>query len=563
MCGIAGVVSREKADVGSELRTMLETMHHRGPNGAGYVVGNSISRGDDVASLDWERAHGHIALGHTRLAVVGGPIGTQPFIGGHGRVTVLHNGEIYNYKELRPHLEVKYTFTSRTDSEVLAHLIANHYIDDLALATEKALRQCDGVYAVAATDGHSVVIARDPIGVRQLYVGQKGHLFAFASEKKSLWAIGIEEEIQRLLPGQCLTIYPDGIMPRYYDPAELIPDHESIADQAEAVRAYRQALEAAVAKRIQNQERVGIIFSGGIDSLLIAQVAKRLEANITCYTAGHAESSDLQAAVAIAQEMGLELRPVQLTEEDVFKLIPEIIHVIEDRSLGQIEVAVPVFVAVQAAYHDNQLVLLTGQGADELFGGYPWYRTILEKEGYAQFQFRMKDDLLHLYKETLEREDKIAMAHSIELRVPYLDPQVISVAMGIAPELKISCGNNAPDKHVHRELSIEEGISPRWAMRPKEAAQHGAGVHDLFNALAEQHGFSLEITKQCGYSAEDNLAEKLGSSSRYGYRYGDSEMWEPQDHIQLFLDSIAYEHDLLNTAEKAKVEMFLNKAGTS
>tara|TARA_B100000315_G_scaffold210483_1_gene206790 strand:+ start:26 stop:1702 length:1677 start_codon:yes stop_codon:yes gene_type:complete len=558
MCGIAGVVSREKTDVGPELRTMLEVMHHRGPNGAGYVVGNSISRGNDVASLDWERAHGPIALGHTRLAVVGGPVGTQPFIGGNGRVTVLHNGEIYNYTELRPHLEGKYTFTSRTDSEVLAHLIADHYIDDLTLATEKALSQCDGVYAVAATDGQGVIITRDPIGVRQLYVGQKDHLFAFASEKKSLWAIGIEKRIQRLLPGQFLAIYPAGIMSRYHDPAELVPDHVSIADQAEAVRAYRQALEAAVAKRIQNQERIGIIFSGGIDSLLIAQVARHLGANITCYTAGHTGSSDLQSAAAIAREMGLELRTVKLTEDDVFKLIPKIIHVIEDRSLGQIEVAVPVFAAVRAAYQDNQLVLLTGQGADELFGGYPWYRTIVEKEGYAQFQFRMKDDLLHLYKETLEREDKIAMAHSIELRVPYLDPQVISVAMGIAPEFKVFSGNNSPDKHIHRELSVEEGISPQWAMRPKEAAQHGAGIHDLFDALAERHGFSPELAKQRGYSAEASLEEKLGSSSRYGYRYGDPEMWKPQDHVQLFLDSIAYECDLLNEAERTKIEMLLS-----
>lgn len=560
MCGIAGVVSGEDDDVGPELRTMLEAMRHRGPNGAGYIVGRNVSRSDDVANLDWEHAHGSVALGHTRLAVVGGPVGAQPFTGGDNRVNVLHNGEIYNYLDLRPALEKKYTFTSYTDSEVLAHLIADHYSDDLTTATEKALGQCDGVYAVAATNGQEVVITRDLIGVRQLYVGQKGHLFAFASEKKSLWAIGIEEEIQRLLPGQFLTVSPSGIIPRYHNPADFIPDQTTIADRTEAINAYHQALEAAVAKRIQNQKRVGIIFSGGIDSLLIAQVAKRLGADITCYTAGHTGSSDIQSSIAIAREMGLELKAVELSEDDVFQLIPEIIRVIEDHSLGQVEVAVPVFAAVRAAYQDNQLVLLTGQGADELFGGYPWYRAIVEREGYAQFQFRMKDDLLHLYKETLEREDKIAMAHSIELRVPYLDPQVIKTAMSIAPELKISAAGNFPDKYIHRELSVEEGIPHQWAMRPKEAAQHGAGVHGLFDELAEQHGFNLELPKQCGYSAEDNLKEKLGSSSRYGYRYGDPEMWKPQDHVQFFLDWMAYKCDLLNKTERVKLEKYLNGA---
>lgn len=562
MCGIAGVISTAKADVGPELRLMLEAMRHRGPNGAGFMIGKTVSRADDVSGLDWDHGHGPVALGHTRLAVVGGAIGTQPFVGGNGSVTVLHNGEIYNYQQLRPQLEGKYTFTSQTDSEVLAHLIADNYTDDITTAVENALGQCDGVYAVAATNGEEIVIVRDPIGVRQLYIGQKGHLQAFASEKKALNAIGINNTIQRLLPGQYITISPSKTMLRYHNPADLIPGQSTITDPLVALTSYQKALESAVAKRIQNQDRIGIIFSGGIDSVLIAQVAKNLGANMTCYAAGHTGSPDLEAAVAIARDMGLELKAVELSEDSIMELIPEIMQVIEDRSLGQVEVAVPIFAAVRAAYQDDQLVLLTGQGADELFGGYSWYRTIVEKEGYAQFQFRMKDDLLHLYKETLEREDKIAMAHSIELRVPYLDPQVIKTAMDIAPEMKIQLGDNSPDKRIHRELSVAEGVPTKWAMRPKEAAQHGAGVHSTFDSLAERHGFSLEVAKERGYTAEANLVEKLGSSTRYGYRYGNPELWKPQDHVQLFLDSVAYDYNLLNEREKAKIEAFLNPAVT-
>jgi len=562
MCGIAGVISTAKADVGPELRLMLEAMRHRGPNGAGYVIGNTVSRADNVSGLDWDHAHGPVALGHTRLAVVGGAVGTQPFVGGNGSVTVLHNGEIYNYQSLRPHLETKYKFTSLTDSEVLAHLIADNYTDDITSAVENALSRCDGVYAIAATNGEEIVIVRDPIGVRQLYIGRKGHLQAFASEKKALYAIGINETIQRLLPGQFITISPSRTTIRYHDPADLIPGKSSISDHLTALKAYQQSLESAVAKRIQNQDRIGVIFSGGIDSVLIAQIAKNLGANMTCYAAGYTGSSDLQSAIAIARDMGLELKAVELSEERILELIPEIMQVIEDRSLGQVEVAVPIFAAVRAAYQDDQLVLLTGQGADELFGGYSWYRNIVEKEGYAQFQFRMKDDLLHLYKETLEREDKIAMAHSIELRVPYLDPQVIRTAMDIAPELKILLGDNSPDKRIHRELSVAEGVPSQWAMRPKEAAQHGAGVHSIFDSLAEQHGFSPEVAKERGYTAEANMVEKLGSSTRYGYLYGNPELWKPQDHVQLFLDSVAYGCDLLSEREKAKIEIFLNPVTT-
>jgi asparagine synthase (glutamine-hydrolysing) len=201
--------------------------------------------------------------------------------------------------------------------------------------------------------------------------------------------------------------------------------------------------------------------------------------------------------------------------------------------------------------------LLTGQAADELFGGYPWYRVIVEREGYAQFQFRMQDDLLQLYKETLEREDKITMAHSIELRVPYLDPDVITTAMSIAPQLKVLGGDDVLGKHVHRELAVEMGIPEEWAMRPKEAAQHGAGTHDLLDGLARRYGFSPQVAERVGYSVQDNVAEQLGSSARYGYRYSDPQMWEPQDHVQLFLDWVAYQNNLLNEADRATTEEFL------
>ncbi|MBI2860538.1 MAG: hypothetical protein HYX91_03405 [Chloroflexi bacterium] len=559
MCGIAGIISTGDEDVGPLLRLMLKTMHHRGPNGAGYVIGDKVCRGDSVDDLDWEDAHGSIAMGHTRLAVTGGLVGAQPFLGGHGDVAVLHNGEVYNYEKLRGPLEEKYRFTSATDSEVLAHLIGSYYEGDLTSALEAALHQCDGVYAVACTDGNEVALARDKIGVRQLYLGQQGNLFAFSSEKKPLWALGIES-IDRLLPDHTITISFDGIDVKKRN-GDFMPDKATIFDPDEAAEAYGGALEDAILKRINNQDRVGVIFSGGIDSLLIAHMAQRLGAEVTCYASGHDGSSDLDCARTTADSMGLDLRAVRLSDDSVMALLPEIIRVIEDRSVTQVEVAIPIFAAVREAQQNGELVLLTGQGADELFGGYPWYRVIVEQEGYQQLQYRMQDDLLHLYKETLEREDKITMAHSMELRVPYLDPAVIDVAMSIAPEIKVLDSSDTLAKHAHRELAIELGIDREWAMRPKESAQHGAGAHELLQRLAARQGFHEETALKVGYLAAENMTEELGSSVRYGYKYCTPEMWARQDHVQLFLDWVAYHNDLLQEEEKFTVEEFLTRTG--
>jgi asparagine synthase (glutamine-hydrolysing) len=494
------------------------------------------------------------------LAVVGGRIGVQPFLGGHGRIVLLHNGEVYNYKQLRSSLEAQYTFASHTDSEVLAHLIGDLYDGDLTEAVEGALARCDGVYAIAVTDGQEVVIGRDLVGVRQLYVGRKGPLFCFSSEKKALWALGIQAGIERLLPGQLITASPAGTSAKRLEPATLIPDEVSITDANEALSRYRISLETAVAKRIQDQERVGVIFSGGIDSVLIAQVAVRMGANVTCYSAGYTGASDLYHAHLIAGDLGMSLRTVGLVMEEIEELIPSIIGVIEDHSLGQVETAVPVFAAVQAAHREGQRVLLSGQGADELFGGYPWYRAIVEQEGYAEFQRRMKSDLLHLYKETLEREDKITMSHSIELRVPYLDLQVITTAMSMAPQLKVTGAQDTLGKHVHRELARTLDIPRDMAVRPKEAAQHGAGIHDLLDTLATSRGFSAQLTKQIGYSAQATLEERLGSSARYGYLYGQTDLWADRDHVQLYLDTIAYRHGLLSPAAMKGLQGFIEAA---
>jgi asparagine synthase (glutamine-hydrolysing) len=158
-------------------------------------------------------------------------------------------------------------------------------------------------------------------------------------------------------------------------------------------------------------------------------------------------------------------------------------------------------------------------------------------------------DIEHLYKETLEREDKITMAHSIELRVPYLDLELVRAAMRMDPRLKIDRGDDRLGKRIHRELAEKVGVPEKFAWRPKEAAQHGANIHCAIRSLAERNGFTRAAVQELGYKAQESLPEVLGSSSRYGYRYGEKELWETEDHVQCYLDQLAADAGLLNTRE--------------
>ena len=525
--------------------TMLSCMVNRGPDGAGLVAGGQIVKSNSISTLrsQFQKVEGSNALGHTRLAIVGGTCGAQPFRSCDGRLVLEHNGEIYNYKELRSKIEKRHKLTTTTDSELIVHLLEEHMRkgNNLLGAIKRTVAELDGVYALAIKDEKTgeTALVRDRIGVRQLYYADTSRFVAFASERKALWKIGIQEPTRRIMPGCAIIISPDGKMQNFHV-ADPIPLKVRIAHKtmASAVEAYRKALLESMKKRTQDFEKIGIIFSGGIDSVLVAHLAAKMVPEVICYTGGTKGSNDVAYAKKIAKRLGLELKVAELDQDEVERLLPEIINVIEDTNAGQVEVALPVYAAVKLAHQDGIKVMFTGQGADELYGGYPWYAKVAEKEGYRKLRRHMVEDLLLLYKETLEREDKITMAHSIELREPFLDSEVIKVALATSMRLNVRGGNDLMGKHVHRRVAEAVGIPHDISYRVKEAAQHGSGMHDMIDAIARKHGFD-ESAIPARYMEELLAREKIGSSQRYGYLFGDEKIWVAEPHVQMYLDSIS------------------------
>jgi asparagine synthase (glutamine-hydrolysing) len=536
MCGIAGILSKKGENVVPLVGSMLHCMVNRGPDGAGLVADDRIVKSNSISAMQLQNVSGKSALGHTRLAIVGGTCGAQPFCSCDGRILLEHNGEIYNYKKIRKRLGKRHKFTTMTDSEVIVHLIEDHLRKNSLLgAIKKTVADLDGVYALAIQDKKTgeTALVRDRIGVRQLYYADTSRFVAFASERKALWKIGIKEPTRGILPGSAIIISQDGRL-QSFQVADPIPQKVRIIHRTmtSAVEAYRKALVDAMEKRVQDFQRIGIIFSGGIDSVLIAYLAAKMVPEVICYTGGVTGSSDIVYARQIADRLGLKLKVCELDQEGVERLIPEVMNVIEDSNAGQVEVALPVYCAVKLAHEDGIKVMLTGQGADELFGGYSWYAKVVEKEGYKMLRRHMIEDLLLLYKETLEREDKITMAHSIELREPFLDPEVIKVALATSLRLNVRGGGDSFGK-VAETLGIPGDI----AYRIKEAAQHGSGMHGMLDAIARKHGFE-DSTVPDIYLEELKAREKIGSSQRYGYLFVDGKIWIAEPHMQMYLDSI-------------------------
>lgn len=551
MCGIAGIISEREEQLGLPLRRMLETMRHRGPDGAGFVIGSELQRGQKLEALEFEGRKGRAAFGHIRLAITGESSALQPFQSKDHRLSLLHNGQIYNYRALWREVGEGEP-PQGNDSEVLMRYLEQAYEGDLCAAVKKVLPRLDGVYALAVTDQDQTVLVRDRIGVRQLYYARSKGKVIFASERKPLWdLLDHGEEIHRLEPGHLLKVESSSTdIHQFWDPMTL-RDGGRLGTRDLAMRAYDGALRAAVRKRVEGRDRVGIVFSGGIDSVLIAFLVREAAVPFTCYTVGCGErSNDIEWSERVAREFGFPIRTCRLSNSEVEALLPQIIHDIEDHSLNQVEVSIPLYAANRMAQEAGERVLLTGQGADELFGGYSWYPRIAAREGYEPFVDRCWEDTCLLYKECLEREDKIAMAHSIELRVPYLDPEVIRVAFQVPPEWKVKRGEDPLGKHLHRDYAQWIGVPESVACRVKEAAQHGANVHDTIGAIAAKSAPAPDRLELEGYDPDISVREKLGSSSRYGYRYGDEHLWKPSAQVQYYLDGLANEQGVLLAAAR-------------
>ncbi len=558
MCGIAGVFEKQGGNSNHSIELMLESIKHRGPDGFGLYSNHKIQRAKDLGGISFE-GESEFAFGHSRLAIVGGMQGIQPFEGCRRGLVIIHNGEIYNYKSLKAKLSKDHKFETATDSEVIVHLLEENYDGDLEAALSKTLPMFNGVFALVVTDGTKIAIARDVLGVKQLYLSETGERIAFSSERKALWQVGVKGPGERLLPGHLAVLSHDGVKTKRFLEPPISENTESkmITNFEDAVQEYTTVLRKAVSKRIEDMGHIGIIFSGGIDSVLVAKVAKDEGAKMTCYCAGTKDSGDLLQAQYAASKLGFDIRVNVLDAQKAQAYVPKIIQTIEDRNLSQVEVALPVYSAVQMAQEDGVRVMLTGQAADELFAGYPWYRNLADQEGYESLRFHMVDDLLRLYKETLEREDKITMAHSIELRVPYLDYDVVRVATKIKTELKLPEGDKI-GKHVHREAALRLGVPEELAFRPKEAAQHGAGVRGIMEEIALRNGFDQQAVKRSpNYSAKKSIHEQLGSSQRYGHLYSREAKWETPDNIQMYLDTIAFDEKLASDEDMALLQSIL------
>lgn len=475
ICGIAGIWNGQSP---TDIKLMLDQMVHRGPDASGNLIF------EDVPGM----------FGHRRLSIMDPRGGDQPISNEDGAMSIIANGEIYNFPELSESLQKKHDLKTSSDTEAVLHL----YED----AGEKLVHKLQGMYAFAIADGENLFIARDPVGIKPLYYGETENGFYFASELKPLSSIS--DNIKEFPPG---TYYHSkkGFKQFYTLPRTDINDRP-VADN---IKILRDTLERVVESHLMSDVPLGVFLSGGLDSSITTALSRKIIGKpIHSFSVGIAGSSDLEAARMLSRYLDTIHHEYLIRVEEVMEKLPEIIYYLESFDQDLVRSAIPTYFTARMA-SEHVKVVLSGEGADELFAGYSYYKDLQIDDEVMQDELRRSVSTLH--NVNLQRVDRLTMAHSIEARVPFLDQETIDISMQIPAKYKLY-GNPPVEKWILRK-AVEDLLPKEITWRKKEQFDEGSGIVDFIeqeiearfsNAEADIHrknypNTSLRSTEECYY----------------------------------------------------------------
>ncbi|MGH8469124.1 MAG: asparagine synthase B [Gammaproteobacteria bacterium] len=476
MCGFTAYIGPNAQAQAELVSQMAERLRYRGPDDSGQYA----SRG--------------VVLAHRRLSIIDIGGGKQPLLSDDGRVALVCNGEIYNHRELRAGLEGRHRFRTRSDSEVILHLY-----DEKG---PSCVQDLDGMFAFVVTDGERFLAARDPLGIKPLYIGRdEGAGVWFASELKSLPTTCMD--ITELPPGSLMT--EQGVVQRWFFPPWIEPRHDPEPLEPRILAAN---LDAAVTKRLMSDVPLGVFLSGGLDSSVIAALVRRQIPELHSFAVGLDGSPDLLAARRVADHLGTRHHEYVYSVEEAVDVLRTVISHLESYDAALIRSAVPCYF-VSKLTSEHVKVVLTGEGSDEAFAGYRYFQGIDEPAALHRECVRL---LLGLHNMNLQRVDRMTMAHGLEGRVPFLDVGFLAWAMALDPIEKLHRPDR-PEKWLLRR-AVENLLPSEIIWRAKQEFAEGCGSEQVL----KEHAGHAVTDADFGRAAERFSADTPTTKEAFLYR---------------------------------------------
>ena len=499
MCGIVSIfnIKEQTKPLRDKALAMAKKIRHRGPDWSGIYCGRTA------------------ILAHERLSIVDPRSGKQPLFSPDHKQILAVNGEIYNHLDIRKRYAGKYQFQTGSDCEVILALYRDkgiHFLEEL-----------NGIFAFALYDEEqdTFLIARDPIGVIPLYIGYDadGKVYC-ASELKALE--GFCDRYEPFLPGHYYDS-KEGKMTRWYTRDWM--SYDAVKDNPASVEELREALEAAVRRQLMSDVPYGVLLSGGLDSSVISAVAKkyasrRVESNgkqeawwpqLHSFAVGLKGAPDLAKAREVADHIGTVHHEINYTIQEGLDAVRDVIYFIETYDVTTVRASTPMYLLARVIKSMGIKMVLSGEGADEVFGGYLYFHKAPDARAFHEETLRK---LSKLYLYDCLRANKSLAAWGVEGRVPFLDKEFLDVAMRLNPAAKM-CPGKTIEKKIVRE-AFQDMLPEGVAWRQKEQFSDGVGYSwiDTLKAVTSQ----AVSDEQMAHAAERFPVNTPMNKEEYYYR---------------------------------------------
>jgi asparagine synthase (glutamine-hydrolysing) len=467
---MVAVLQKKGEDAAETALAMLTTVKTLSLEAYGIGGGRTIEIKRTLDQFQSRKIESSIATGYafSRILKRDGP---QPL--NLKGATVVFDGRIFPADELR------------CDAEVFALKLDRNREE----SAKTFIKQTDGDFAFAVGEPERLIVGRDCLGVRPLYYGENTLFAGVASERKALWKIGIEHP-ESFPPGHVALVGERGF--KFSSARTLTRSKPRNVTMEAASRKLRSLLERAVRERVDGLKEVAVAFSGGLDSSILAFLAKKSGVEVELVHASMKNQSETEHAKSMADELKLPIHSALFTEEDVLETLPIVLGLIEEPDPIKASIGLPFYWAAEKTAKMRVKVMFAGQGADELFAGYRRYVDDYLQSGREKAEETVFRDVVSMYENNLERDMKICNFHGVEMRLPFAAYQVARFAVDLPIELKIQPKKGEQRKLVLRNVARNLGLPQAIVDRPKKAVQYSTGVSRSLRKIARQKHHALK-----------------------------------------------------------------------
>ncbi len=467
MGAIAAIVDKSGGNVVPTTIAMLKGLTHRGTDAHGVSTHTHVKIAGSLEELEDTNLNSNITIGYNLSRSTSGDV-PQPVLGND--YALVFDGRFFPSNEKTSLAEFASRLKEGSEENV-----------------RRVLKELDGAYAFAISCSDKIIAGRDAYGLIPLYYGEDENTCGLASERKALWALGMRN-VRSFPPGTVAVINKRGFT--FEKAARIIqPRIRSISLEVAAKHLRTLLLESTI-DRVRDVREVALAFSGGLDSAVVAVLAKMSGVDVHLISVGLENQQELQHAESASRALELPIHIQTYNINDVKEAVSKALWLIEEPNLMKVGIAIPFFWTAEIAQKIGCSVLLAGQGSDELFGGYQRYLAALDLKGAEALQKILYQDIISSYGTNFQRDYPVCAFHKVELRLPFIDREVMSFALSLPLELKIASTKDSLRKRVLRKVAENLEIPNSISYRTKKAIQYATGTDKALRKLAKSEGLT-------------------------------------------------------------------------